>query len=283
MNFELIAQDLYQKFANISEICKNLEMNYKKIYEENKNIKEENNKIKEDNKILKQENQKLNYEMENKFKIIEDENNNLLNRINNLELKMNSSNKDLIPLKINNMSNLINSTIMEKDEFDIVYSAIKERINKEIKEIRKIYQATKDGGDSETFHKLCDGISNTLVLYKSAGDRRFGGFVSQCWSSDEQSIEDKNCFLFSLDKMKIYYSKTKAFSVENYPIGGSSFSKEGFYVIQIFKNALINKNLGTYEIRHEDIFDGNKNALSEDGNYKGVYAKEYEVFQIIFE
>ena len=29
MNFELIAQDLYQKIANINEICKNLEINIK--------------------------------------------------------------------------------------------------------------------------------------------------------------------------------------------------------------------------------------------------------------
>ena len=31
------------------------------------------------------------------------------------------------------------------------------------------------------------------------------------------------------------------------------------------------------------MFNGDKNALSEDGKYNGVLAKEYEVFQIIFE
>ena len=31
------------------------------------------------------------------------------------------------------------------------------------------------------------------------------------------------------------------------------------------------------------MFNGDENALSEDGKYKGVFAKEYEVFQIIFE
>ena len=57
-------------------------------------------------------------------------------------------------------------------------------MNKEIKEIKKLYQSTKDGGHCSQFHKLCDGIPNTLVLYKSAGDRRFGGFASQCWNSE---------------------------------------------------------------------------------------------------
>ena len=63
---------------------------------------------------------------------------------------------------------------MEKNEFDMIHNAINEKMNKKIKELKQIYQATKNGGDSDIFHKLCDGISNTLVLYKSAGNRRFG-------------------------------------------------------------------------------------------------------------
>ena len=165
MNFELIAQDLYQKIANINEICKNLEIN--------------NNQLIKENNILKQENQKLNdknIKIEERIRIIEDENKNLINRINNLEMKMNSPNKEIINIKQNNSSNSIdfNSAIMEKNEFDMIHNAIKEKMNKKIKELKKLYQATKDGGNPDNFHKLCDGISNTLVLYKSAGNRRFG-------------------------------------------------------------------------------------------------------------
>ena len=173
---------------------------------------------------------------------------------------------------------------MEKNEFDMIYSAIKERMNKEIKDIKKIYQATKDGGDSKTFHKLCDGISNTLVLYKSAGNRRFGGFASECWKTGIERIADKNCFLFSLDKKKIYYSKNKYLALVTNSYDGPSFTDyKGTFIIEIFKNALKDKKLRTNEKKHKDIFCGDENALSEDGNYKGVYAKEYEVFQIIFE
>jgi len=290
MNFESSIQDLYQKYSHINEICKNLEMNYNKLIEDNKNIKEENNrikeessKIKEDNKNLKQENLNLKNEMEKKFKIIEDENKNLINRINNLELKINSSNKVINRIKQNNLSNSIDSTIIERNELDMIKSAVKERMNKEIKEIKKIYQATIDGDDSETFHKLCDSIPNTLVFYKSAGNRRFGGFASQCWKSTEESIEDKNCFLFSLDKKKIYYSKKNDFKVDNYLVFGPSFSKGGFCIINIVSDALKYKSLKTNEKGHKDIFGGDENALSEDGKFDGVYAKEYEVFQIIFE
>ena len=117
MNFELITLDLYQKIANINQICKNLEISNNKLIEEN-------NKIKEDNNILKQENQKLNDEnkkIEKRIRIIEDENKNLKNRINNLEIKMNTSNKDIISFKQNNSLNQIDfdSEIMEKNEFDI--------------------------------------------------------------------------------------------------------------------------------------------------------------------
>ena len=41
MNFELIAQDLYQKIANINEICKNLEINNNQLIKENNTINSE--------------------------------------------------------------------------------------------------------------------------------------------------------------------------------------------------------------------------------------------------
>ena len=165
----------------------------------------------------------------------------------------------------------------------MLYSAIKERMNKEIKEIKKLYQATKDGGEPEIFHKLCDGISNTLVLYKSAGNRRFGGFTSQCWKSKNHSLDDKNCFLFSLDRMKIYNSKDDNFGIEDYSNEGPNFIRNGYYIININKNALREKTLKTFETKHKNIFGEDEHALSEDGKFEGICAKEYEVLQIIFE
>ena len=44
-------------------------------------------------------------------------------------------------IKKNNISLSIDSTIIEKNEFEMIYSSIKERMNKEIKEIKKLYQA----------------------------------------------------------------------------------------------------------------------------------------------
>ena len=269
MNFELTAQDLYQKISNTNEICKSLEISNNKLIEENNILKQENKKLKD--KYL---------ELEEKIILIEK---NLMNRINNLEIKMNSCNNEIISLKNDNASNMIafDSKIMEKNEFSMIHSAIEKKMNKKIKKLKKIFQATKDGGDPITFHKLCDGISNTLVLYQSAGDRRFGGFTSQSWKSEGGLVSDKNSFLFSLDKKKIYYSNE--FRISNKLKYGPDFCYNDCYIIELDGNALKNEILKTSEGRNKNIFDGDENALSEDGDYKGVYAKEYEVFQIIFE
>ena len=168
---------------------------------------------------------------------------------------------------------------MEKNEFDVIYLAIKERTNKEIYAIKKLYQASKDGGDPDTFHKFCDGISNTLVLYKSAENRRFGVFTSKYWKNEGGGISDSNCFLFSLDKKKIYHIN---FEIYNSLNEGPSFTKNSTYIIGICGNVFTKKALRTYETGHKDIFDGDRNALSEDGKFEGTFAKECEVFQIIF-
>ena len=81
MNFELTAQDLYQKISNTNEICKSLEISNNKLIEENNILKEENKKLKD--KYL---------ELEEKIILIEK---NLMNRINNLEIKKNSCNNEI--------------------------------------------------------------------------------------------------------------------------------------------------------------------------------------------
>ena len=97
------------------------------------------------------------------------------------------------------------------------------------------------------------------------------------------AVTDKNCFLFSLDKKKIYFPKNNDLQIVIISLDGPSFSDKGHYIIEIDGNALKDKKLKTNEKGHNDLFCGDENALSEDGNFIGVYAKEYEVFQIIFE
>ena len=168
---------------------------------------------------------------------------------------------------------------MKEKEFDLIHSAIKERLNKEVKELIKLYQATIDGGDLSTFHSRCDNIPNTLVLIKSAGNRRFGGFTTAKWSSLTSCgyKEDPNAFLFSLDKQKIYFNKNndKAICVHNSygPVFGND--------LYIIGNCIKEKQLVTRESNNDCYYnyDGDNNALSESGG-KYILALEYEVFYV---
>ena len=73
----------------------------------------------------------------------------------------------MINFNINKIKMGNKSVIMKENEFDMIHLAIKSRLNKEVKELKKLYQATIDGDGSINFHSRCDNIPNTLVLIKS--------------------------------------------------------------------------------------------------------------------
>ena len=295
-NLELISQNLYKKVSSLTQNFKNLENNYQEIISQNNSIKEATKKIEEENQLLKDENKLIKEEnklIKEENKNIKEEMKNLMERLNNLEDIINSSQKEINELKkVNNnniakmkIQNLINTSIIETPyELDMIYSAVKERMNKDIKSMNKIFQATRDGGRPEYFHRKCNNIPNTLILYRSVGNRRFGAFASKCWDSNNKGIIDKNCFLFSLDSNKIFPPKNNNYyHLSNYSYLGPSFYYNNFFCLSIdTKDPIRYSSLKTYEVYHKEIFHGDENALSEDGKNKGVYAKEYEVFQILF-
>jgi len=176
------------------------------------------------------------------------------------------------------------SVIMKENEFDLIHLAIKSRLNKEVKELKKLYQASIDGDSSLNFHSRCDNIPNTLVLIKSAGNRRFGGFTTAQWSSSPNGEykDDPNAFLFSLDKQKIYSYKNNGKAICNCKINGPCFGYP--YDIGILQHVIQEKHLYTYESCSgcSYNYNGDNNALSEDGKGGHIYAAEIEVFQVIF-
>ena len=197
------------------------------------------------------------------------------------------------------------SVIMKENEFDFIKKPIEVKINKNIKELKKLYQATVDGDVARSFHSKCDGIPNTLVIIKSAGNRRFGGFTIKKWSSDDNGYYDydKNAFLFSLDKQKVYpfigpeYSNysDQRYAVCNYKEWGPTFGYMHNFAIYICSNCIHgDRSSYTYESYTNQSYDfkidnkDNKknidnNALSEDGKKGGIYIADYEVFQVIFD
>ena len=170
---------------------------------------------------------------------------------------------------------------MKISDKDMLYKEIENKMNKNIKDINKLYQATKDGGDPINFHSKCDNIPNTLVLIKSEGNRRFGGFTPIPWKSEggyKQDPENKT-FVFSLDNKKIYYLKDINYVVchskKSGPCSGIGHD------IGIDGNPLVENTLYTYQDGSYD-YKGDSNALSEFNYPNSGKVLEYEVFQIIF-
>ena len=76
----------------------------------------------------------------------------------------------------------------------------------------------------------------------------------------------------------LYPPKNKFYTLGNYEFVGPNFAFNGTYIIGIENKKL----LKTDEANHKTIFDGDENALSEDGKWKGIKAIDYEVYEIIF-
>ena len=227
--------------------------------------------------------------IEKELNKLKEENKELKKRIDILENEVKEIKKIIHPnININKLKIGNKSVIMKENEFDLIHLAIKSRINKEVKELKKLYQATIDGDGGINFHSRCDNIPNTLVLYKSAGNRRFGGFTSAEWSSPSNSEykDDQNAFLFSLDKQKIYPYKKDGKAIYNNKNYGPCFGYSGGSLdIWINQHPIQEKHLRTCESNSDCSYNynGDKNALSEDGKCIGINAIDYEVFQVIFE
>ena len=215
--------ELFLEKKNIEDIVKNLCIEIKDLKEEIKIIKDlknENQKIKNEIKIIKEEN-----------KMLKDENEKLRNQINKINLY-------LFPIYIND------STIIKQNEFKFIRLYLKNIMNKEIKEIKKLYQATKDGGEPSNFHQKCDNIPNTLTLIKSSSNKRIGGFTSEAWETIMKGYkEDKNAFLFSIDKQTIYHIKQVELAIYCHKKQGPTFG--GGHDIGIIGNPIKNLSKGS--------------------------------------
>ena len=285
-------KDISQFFALINS-CQDFSVNLKKLAEEKKlSLNKKMNKIdlcftleyftqKQLIQISLFSGSGNDAHLEERIKKLEAENKELKKEIEELKRKFNEG------VKINRHIFNNNSTILQNNEFDLIHLAIKSRLNKEVKELKKLYQATVDGDGPINFHSRCDNIPNTLVLIKSAGNRRFGGFASEIWESPTSAKfkDDKNSFLFSLDKQKIYSYKNDGNALRCFQNYGPCFG--GGCDIGVLAHPIQEKLLYTYETYENSSYNffGDKNALSESGSGSSncICASEIEVFQVVLE
>ena len=276
LNNELILEEISDLKQNIKEI-----ESLKKI---NEDFKNEIKDLKGKNKILEEKIERL----ENQIEEIINVKKNIINFFLLVLLIIFAS---FIYIKSFALTEIFykffnegKSVIMKEEEKNFLYSEIERKTNKKIKKIKKLYQATVDGGDIDIFHNKCDDIPNTLVLIKSEGKFRFGGFTPIPWKSTksyEVKFDSRNeTFLFSLDDKQVYHLiSTSKTAVWRHYYYGPCF---GDYNVVIKGNPIKERGLRTYIKDSSFDFKSNEYPLSEVNDKYYIKASEYEVFQVIF-
>ena len=61
-----------------------------------------------------------------------------------------------------------------------------------------IYSESTNGYTAAEFHRICNNLGPTVVIFKCTNGEVFGGYTSISWDSSGQYKHDPNAFLFSL-------------------------------------------------------------------------------------
>ena len=160
-----------------------------------------------------------------------------------------------------------------------------------IKAIRLLYRATRDGFTHSAFHSNCDGKANTITIIKNNLNYVFGGYASKAWHSNNEWIQDSDAFIFSLRRNGISTNeKYKVTKPQNAYQGYYStyfwlFGFGGGHDIAVKANS--NTETGSctyfgysYELP-EGYTYGNESANSYlSGNFNKWLTTEIEVFQL---
>ena len=178
--------NIFEKRIDISIPLIQREFNQKEI---NGKLLKENFKLKKEINNLKEENKNIKLTL-----------NEIQNRLNELgQFKNNSSNNN-----ITITSSTIATTSEQNNLIINRLKSVEQFLNLKNFQFTLLYRGTRDGDDSQTFHRLCDNYRNILVLVETTKNRKFGGFCSIGYKSEGDGKKDNSAFIFSLDKLKIY-------------------------------------------------------------------------------
>ena len=142
-----------------------------------------------------------------------------------------------------------------------------------------LFRGTRDGFDANTFHKLCDNKKNTLALIKTSLGKVCGGFTEQTWNTTGTHKEDKNAFLFSVDRKMKFPVKSPNMAI--YAHAGYMTTFGGGHDLYLAANCNTHQsnysNLGHSYDASKLSSNDSKNALGGAYQFK---VEEYEVFEV---
>ena len=140
-----------------------------------------------------------------------------------------------------------------------------------------LYRKSLDGDSFKTFHNLCDNQGTTLVLYKSNEGFIIGGYTPWDWDNYSSWKTDKDSFLFSLTKNKVFKKKDN----QNRSIYCDKGVGPWFAFIGCRDSGKKNMSQGNF-LFNDEYFENLTEIIPNQGKEKNFGLEEVEVYQIIF-
>ena len=204
----------------------------------------------------------------------------LENKINNLTERIISLENKLEKLESKkNQINLYGTTgkiLKTEEDFKQLFSFIS---GGNERQFRLLYSPTLDSNTKEDFHKHCDNKGSTIVLVETSNGRRFGGFTSLSWKSNDQWVKDPCACIFSFDNHKKYKLLLPDYSYYGGPGNGPHFGycdQLGFYNNGGGTGFLDTIHTGNFGTKTYDI--PNMEEITLTNNY---IMNKFEVYQVI--
>ena len=175
------------------------------IFELKMQNKNESEKINELTQLIVKQNKEIT-DLKNEVTQLKNENTQIKNEVNDLKEKLNILWKEKEEKE--ERKKIEYSRIIKEDE----YKQLKEWIapSKKIKG-ELLYRLSENGDNFATFHELCDNKGPTLTLFHVDDENKVGIYTPLSWETREKGFfkEDKETFIFNLNKNKKYESKGK--------------------------------------------------------------------------
>ena len=229
---------------------------------------------------LKQKEKNIEEKVNELYKIIEmqqKEINNLKNEVKELkQINDNREKKEKEKEKEKKLKFLQNNSTIIKNEPE-KEKAIRNWINpnKEILEFKLLFKMSKDGYNCEDFHRCCDNKGETLLLFETDKNYKFGAYTPLNWvtpaSGEVNDPNDNKTFLFSLNQMK------KFTKIQGKSPNTARSQKEYGPLLGGGTDLGINKDMRTGWC-YNNTFLTNCELTNGEGSFK---VKEIEIFQIL--
>ena len=164
------------------------------------------------------------------------------------------------------------SNILNLEDENQIYNWL----DRKPKKFKLLLDSKTDGDSISTFYKKCIFQSPTIVIIETTGGNKFGGYTSIPWKNNKGIIvEDRESFIFSLNKMKKYNNINPENAIQTsdfyFAFGGGS---SDFYI----SNNCHSKN-SCYCCKKSKTYDSKEN-YELNGGKEEFTVLSYEIYKI---